>query len=585
MLFTETARQQKGVGKMKNIPEGPAPGDKKRKTKTRTSAKTHQKPDVKVAEIPDPKTGLRTGFESGARAASKNVENDNSQTKQKTGAKGASKNVENDNSHAKSKSGLKAAEPAPLRILLASPEVRPWSGTGGLGEVAGSLPRALNKIPDANIDCRVITPLYSAVSQECRDQMTFLGYKYIPVSWRQKYMGVFELRQGDITVYFIDNEEYFKRDGLYGYYDDCERFAFFSRAVFESLEFMDFTPDIFHANDWQTALVPVYQDAIYHLPSVATVFTIHNVEYQGQYGPEVIHDVIGMPDGSEHLLDFNGCCNLMKGGITTANLVSTVSPSYAAELCDPMFGFGMDPVIRDSRNKLRGILNGIDTVSYDPGNDPFIPAHFTADDFSGKYICRTELQKELGLPERDVPVLSLISRLVPAKGIDLVSASMDDILNQNDCQFVALGTGDRDLENFFRGLEERHPDKVRSLIRFDNALSHRIYAGSSIFLMPSRSEPCGLSQMIACRYGTVPVVRSTGGLRDSIKDCTLGNGSGFLFERYDAADFRAAVGNALSRYRNKEDWDALTAHDMKLDFSWANSAREYLNMYNEVKIK
>ncbi len=471
---------------------------------------------------------------------------------------------------------------APLRILLISPEVRPFSGTGGLGEVAGSLPRALNSLPGRPVDCRVITPLYGGIAQKYREQMTFLGHKDIPVAWRQKYMGVFELTQDGVTTYFIDNEEYFKREGLYGYYDDCERFAFFSRAVFEALDLIGFQPEILHANDWQTALVPIYQDAIYHLPFVTTIFTIHNVEYQGHYSEGVIHDVLGLPDGAEHLVDYNGDCNLMKGGITTANLVSTVSPSYAGELKDPAFAFGMDPIIRENEFKLRGILNGIDTIAYDPSRDPLIPAVYTAEDLSGKAVCRTAIQEELGLPVRDVPVMALISRLVPAKGIDLMTASLDEILSANDCQLIILGTGNFEYEDYFRGLQARHPDQVRAEIRFDGALSHRIYAGSGILLMPSRSEPCGLSQMIACRYGTVPVVRATGGLRDSIQDCTLGDGSGFLFERYDPADFRAAVTNALTRFWNRDDWQALVRHDLGLDFSWKVSARTYLDMYREI---
>lgn len=467
-----------------------------------------------------------------------------------------------------------------LKVLFVSPEVQPFAGTGGLGEVAGSLPKELNRL---GVDCRVILPLYGSVSQEYRSRMKFLGHKDIPVAWRMKYMGVFSLQHEGVTVYFIDNEEYFRRDGFYGYYDDCERFAFFSRAVLESTEFTGFNPDVIHANDWQTAMVPVYQDALYHREYCTTVFTIHNIEYQGQYGSEVISDVLGLPEGAAHLVEYNGDVNLMKGGIQTANLVSTVSPSYAEELKDPACAFGLDGMIRACSYKLRGILNGISTDVYDPANDPYIPAHYSASDLKGKKECKRVFQEMAGLPQRDVPLIVLISRLVTAKGIDLMTPVLDDVLNGNDVQFVVLGTGYHYYEDYFRGLADRHPDRVRAFIEFNKGISHQIYAAGDILLMPSKSEPCGLSQMIACRYGTVPVVRATGGLRDSISDCTLGEGNGFVFESYDTDGFYHALMNAVSRFYDTENWQKLVLYDLTRDFSWSRSAEQYLDMYEQVR--
>lgn len=466
-----------------------------------------------------------------------------------------------------------------VRVLFVTPECVPFASSGGLGEVAGSLPKQLAGRDD--IDCRVIMPLYDSIGWQWRSQMKYLGNKFIPVAWRSKYMGVFSLEKDGVTYYFIDNEEYFKRGGLYGYFDDCERYTFFSRAVFEALPIIGFDPQIIHANDWQSALVPVYQDTIYHR-NLRTIFSIHNVEYQGRYGTDVIRDVLGLPEGSEHLVEYMGDANLMKGAIETANLVSTVSPTYAQELKDPFFSFGLDPIIRRNEGKLRGILNGIDTQVYNPAIDPIIPAAYNAQNLSGKRACKKQLQEDFSLPVKDVPLITLISRLVPAKGIDLITRMMDDILWNSEAQFVLLGTGEHGYEEWFRGLQHRHPDQVRTLIQFDRDLSHKLYAAGDILLMPSRSEPCGLSQMIGCLYGDIPVVRRTGGLNDSIKDCTLGDGSGFVFDDFNADHFRSAVQNAIDRWYDRENWQKLVAHDLDLDFSWRRSAQAYRDLYTEV---
>lgn len=478
----------------------------------------------------------------------------------------------------------KDPNPEPIRVLYISPEVVPFSGTGGLSEVAGSLPKAVNADKDHPIECRVISPLYKSIEQKYRSKMEFLGYTDIPVSWRSKYMGVFRLKLNNTIYYFIDNEEYFRRDDLYGYFDDCERFAFFCRAVFESMSFTGYFPDILHANDWQSAMVPVYQDALYHLKYTTTIFTIHNIEYQGQYGNEVIGDVLGLPDGAAHLVEFGDHVNLMKGGIETANVISTVSPTYAQELKTPEFAFGLDGMIRANENKLKGILNGIDTHAYDPSSDPAICAPYSALDLEGKIKCKEDLQKSLMLPTRkDVPLVAVISRLVSHKGFDLVRDAIDNLLYNSDIQFILLGTGDHSYEDFFRSVEQRHPERARSMIMFNRDLSHRIYAGADILLMPSKSEPCGLSQMIACRYGCIPVVHRTGGLADSIRDCTLGDGSGFVFDQFTLDSMNGAIRNALALYRQPENWKNLVRHDMHLDFSWNSAAREYIELYRTAK--
>ncbi|MBQ9420373.1 MAG: glycogen synthase [Lachnospiraceae bacterium] len=475
-----------------------------------------------------------------------------------------------------------------LHILYVTPECTPFAHSGGLGEVAGSLPGALNRLrPSAGdghkrIDCRVIMPLYEQIPEKFRNKMKYLGYTNISITWRQQYVGLYELHHEGVTYYFIDNEYYFKREGLYGYYDDGERFAFFSKAVFAAMEMMNFHPQIIHCNDWQTAMVPVWQTAVYHLTDTKTVFSVHNIEYQGNYGLEFNDNVLGLPSEEVHLVEFGGGINLMKGGIECANVFSTVSPTYAEELKDPIGAFGLDGIVRRNESKLTGILNGINVKDYDPSADPDTAAPYAAKDLSGKAACKQELQRYLGLPERDVPIIAMISRLVPAKGVDIIQQVMDDIMEQYDAQFVLLGTGNPGYENWFRGLEVRHPDRVRSLIMFNIPLSHQIYAGSDILLVPSRSEPCGLTQMIGCRYGTIPIVRATGGLKDSITDCRLGEGNGFVFENYDPESLRKTIIDAIGLYQNKEDWQKLAAYAMRQDFSWSHSAKLYREMYENM---
>lgn len=468
-------------------------------------------------------------------------------------------------------------------ILYVTPEAAPFVHTGGLGEVASALPGSLNSRKQKDVDCRVILPLYGSIDPKYREQMEFLGSKKVRLAWRNQYMGLFRTTLDGVTFYFIDNEYYFHRDRLYGELDDGERFAFFCRAVFEALELMDFVPDILHANDWQTALVPVYQFAVYRRSFTRTVFTIHNVEYQGRYGKDMLGDVIDLPADMNHLVEYEDDVNLMKGAVECADIVTTVSPTYARELTTPEFGWGLDLIIRRNEHKLQGILNGIDTKSYNPSKDRAIEAFYSWRKPAGKALCKAALQAEAGLPAADVPVMAMVTRMVPAKGMDLLVERMDKILSEMDIQFVLLGTGNPEYEAFFPGLQSRHPDRAACMIRFDSALSHRIYAGADMFLMPSRSEACGLAQMIACRYGTVPIVHQTGGLADSISDCSLGSGNGFVFSRFSGDDMEDAVRRAVQLYGDKGNWTALVDHDMKLNFGWKKAAEQYVRMYGRLE--
>ncbi len=467
------------------------------------------------------------------------------------------------------------------KILFAAPECLPFAATGGLGEVIGSLPPQLAKNP-AN-DVRVMMPLHSAIGEQYRSKMEFMGNFVVYLAWRCEYCGVFKLRQNRVTYYFIDNERYFKRDKLYGEFDDGERYAFFCRAVIETMGYVDFIPDVLHCHDWQTALIPIYLRHRHYFPNTKTVFTIHNIEYQGKYDPALINDLFDLPASATDDITFDKCINLMKGAIVCAHAVTTVSPTYAKELCDPYYAHGLAGIISEFSFKLSGILNGIDVVGYDGATDKVIPENFTPDNLEGKKTCKAALQELAGLEKRDdVALIAIISRLVSHKGLDLITRIADELMN-DAVQLVVLGKGDAEYENFFKGLEWRHRGKAAALITYDKDLSRKIYAGADMFLMPSKSEPCGLSQMIACRYGTVPIVRKTGGLADSIKDCTLGDGNGFVFENYNAHEMLSAIRSAEALYYDsREDWDKLASYDMREDFSWGRSAKEYTKLYNRL---
>lgn len=469
-----------------------------------------------------------------------------------------------------------------MKVLYATSEALPFIASGGLGDVAGSLPHALRK---RLIGCRVVLPMYDTIKQELKDTMKFITHISVPVAWRRQYCGIFEAKHNGVIYYLIDNQYYFKRDTIYGHYDDAERFAFFSRAVLEIIPYIDFKPDIIHCNDWQTALTPVYYSAMYAnspgYENIKTIFTIHNIQYQGVYGKELLEDVLGIPADKASLLEYDGCINFMKGAIECADKVTTVSPSYADEILDPWYSHGLDSILNERRYKLSGILNGIDTVSYDPATDKCIKANFSADDVSGKKIDKEALQKEMGLPVKpSVPVIGMVTRLVSHKGLDLVKGILDELLATSEMQLVVLGSGDYEYESYFRWIAEKYPDKVGLRIGFVPELARKIYAGADMFLMPSKSEPCGLSQMVALRYGTVPIVRETGGLRDSITDCGDGKGNGFTFKSYNAHDMLDAIRRALTLYYNG-DWNELVLRALNCDFSWGRSANAYIRLYKE----
>ena len=468
-----------------------------------------------------------------------------------------------------------------MKVLYAISEAKPFIASGGLGDVGGSLPIALRK---RLIGCRVVMPLYDKIPQEFKDNMKFITHITVPVAWRRQYCGIFEAKYNGVIYYFLDNQYYFKRDALYGYYDDAERFAFFARAVLEIIPYIDFKPDVISCNDWQTALVPVYYSAYYAnspgFENIKTVFTIHNIQYQGKYGTEILADVVGLGDAHASLLEYDGCINFMKGAIECANAVTTVSPTYANEILDPYYSHGLDPILKARSWKLKGILNGIDMVANDPETDKALPANFSAEKPENKALCKAELQKEMGLPERDdVPVIGMVSRLVSHKGFDLVKCVLDELLATEDVQVVVLGSGDWQYESFFLEMASKYPEKMAVKIGFIPALASRIYGGADIFLMPSQSEPCGLAQMFSLRYGTIPIVRATGGLRDSVTDSGDNEGNGFVFEDYNAHDMLHTIRRAVRGFSDKDGWQILRKRAMECDYSWGRSANEYIKLY------
>ena len=471
-----------------------------------------------------------------------------------------------------------------MKVLYVASEALPFAASGGLADVAGSLPKAMRA---RLVGCRVVMPLYESISQEFRDKMTFLTSLSVPVAWRRQYCGVFEAKVDGVIYYLLDNQYYFKRQGLYGHYDDAERFAFFSRAVLEMLPHIGFKPDVINCNDWQSALVPLFYHCFYAnregFEGIKTVFTIHNIQYQGKYGMELMEDVLGIPPEHRQLLEYDGCVNFMKAGIECADRVTTVSPTYAEEILDPWFSWGLDPILNARRWKLQGILNGIDTDGYNPVSDPNIVENFSVETLDeGKAANKKALQERLNLPVKpDVPLIGMVTRLTSHKGLDLVKYIVDDLL-QRDVQMVVLGSGEWVYENFFREIQNKYPEKFCYCAGFVPELARKIYASADIFLMPSKSEPCGLAQMVACRYGTLPIVRETGGLKDSIIDCGNEGGFGFTFKTYNADDMLAAIDRALGAYANKPDLKLLRERCMTQDFTWGRSANTYIRMYKDL---
>ena len=473
-----------------------------------------------------------------------------------------------------------------MNILFAASEVAPFIKTGGLADVAGSLPQ---KLADMGHDVKVILPLYEGIGQQYREKMRYMMNWNSRLAWRTPYCGLFELREGNISYLFVDNEYYFKRAEIYGHYDDGERFAFFSRAVIETPAHLDWHPDVIHCNDWQTALVPIYlleeRERVWQLRGSKSVFTIHNIEYQGRYGAQIIEDLLGLDRGymNEHMLAYHGDVNLMKGAIYAADYVTTVSPTYAQELQYPFYAHGLEGVVCDNRWKMRGILNGIDMDLYNPAADPGLVDHFSVDDMSGKAACKVALQRAVGLREDpDVPIIACVSRLVSHKGFDLVVAALPEIMGMN-VQMVVLGTGDWRYEEAFRNAQGQYPGRFSARLQYSAALSTAIYGGADLFLMPSVSEPCGLSQMIAMRYGTVPVVRETGGLKDTVIPHGVFGDTGFTFANINAHDMVWVLGEAVGLYcNNKEAWRGLQRNGMTRDFSWNERAREYEDVYYQI---
>ena len=471
-----------------------------------------------------------------------------------------------------------------MKVLYAASEALPFAASGGLADVAGSLPHALRK---RLVGCRVVMPLYDTIKQELRDTMKFVTNISVPVAWRRQYCGIFEAKYNGVTYYLLDNEYYFKRGSLYGHYDDAERFAFFSRAILEIIPHIDFKPDIIHCNDWQTALTPLYYSTIYATQpgyeNIKTVFTIHNIQYQGVYGKELIDNVVGLDYSQKNLIEYDDTVNFSKAAIECANAVSTVSPSYAKEILDPWYSHGLDTILKERSFKLRGILNGIDVENYNPETDKDIFKNYSVEKMTGKATNKRELQKFFGLPEKkDTPVMGMVSRLVSHKGLDLCKAVLDELLATTDIQLVVLGSGDAEYEDFFRGLAARFPEQVGLCLGFIPDLARKIYAGSDLFLMPSKSEPCGHSQMVALRYGSIPIVRETGGLRDSVKDSGDGEGNGFTFANYNAHEMLHAIRRACEGYSDKKGWKILVKRAMESDNSWGKSANEYIKMYKEI---
>lgn len=477
------------------------------------------------------------------------------------------------------------------KILFVGAEAMPFAATGGLGDVMGSLPSAIARA-DANADVRVVMPLYRAVGEEWRTQMKDEATFELSLAWRKLYCGVKSLKRDGIVYYFVDNEYYFDRDGLYGYYDDGERYAYFCIAVLEMMGHIGFYPDILHAHDWQGALSVVYLNHHFRgkaeYAGMKTIYTIHNIEYQGKYDFGILWDVFGLGEDWRGVLEYDGCINLMKAGIVCADRVSTVSPRYAEEICTAEYAHRLQYILVENQSKLRGILNGIDYSYYDPEKDADIPYCFSPNNLAEKLKNKIEFQKEIGLTvSSETPLLAIVSRLASHKGLDLVVEMAEKLLSEREVQLVVLGKGDEGYERFFREMERRFPDKMRALICYDRKLSKRVYAAADIFVMPSKSEPCGLSQMIASRYGAVPVVRETGGLYDSIKgyfeeDGKL-YGNGFTFAGYSSEELYDRLLAAEGLYRQNEKWERLVKRIMETDFSWSVSAQKYLEMYQEIR--
>ncbi|WP_304337605.1 glycogen synthase GlgA [Collinsella tanakaei] len=475
-----------------------------------------------------------------------------------------------------------------MNVVFASAEAAPFVKTGGLGDVAGSLPAALQK---AGANVIVMVPLYGTISDEYKSKMEHVTEFYVSLGWRNEYCGLERLIHNGVTYLFVDNKRYFDRDYPYGFFDDGERFAFFSKAITESLQYLPdgFKPDILHCNDWHTALAPVFLREFYQgMPlyeNVSTIFSIHNIAFQGQFSAKVLEDICGLahiPAAAYQLTCGHDAINFMQGALNYSDAITTVSPTYAGEIQTPAYGEHLDGVLRRRREALQGIVNGIDTDHFNPETDPAIAQNFSVDDRSGKAVCKAKLQEELGLTVRDdQPLMTMVTRLTRQKGMDLVTYALDRILS-NGVQVAVLGTGDYEYENALRYFASKYPGQMSARIQFDPTLSQRMYAGSDMFLMPSLFEPCGLSQMIAMRYGTLPVVRETGGLKDTVipYNYETGEGTGFSFANFNGEEMGDAVFRGARLFWDNHDaWNNVVTQAMNQDFSWTRSASKYMDLY------
>jgi starch synthase len=472
-----------------------------------------------------------------------------------------------------------------MKVLFAAAEAHPFIKTGGLADVIGALPKALK---GAGVDVRVILPKYRGIPEKFTSKMEHLTEVYVPIGWRNQYCGIEHMVYDGIPVYFIDNEYYFGRDGIYGYMDDGERFAFYNRAVLECLPAIDFQPDVLHCHDWHAAVIPMLLRGHYrHNPfysEMRSVFTIHNLLYQGVFPYEVLGELLGLDSSYFGGVEYYGNVNFLKGGIVYSDRVTTVSPTYSEEIRTPYYGYGLDGLLNARADVLSGIVNGIDTKSYNPATDTSLVTRYRSN-LAKKTENKLALQEELGLPvDANIPMVAMVTRLVDSKGLDLLTRVLDELLYKDDIQFVLLGTGDESYERWFKEAAWRYPTKLSSQILFNDALSRKIYAASDIFLMPSKFEPCGISQLLALRYGSIPVVRETGGLNDTVQAYNeeSGEGNGFTFSNYNAHDMMFTVRRAVSLYKQPEHWKKITKNAFAGDYSWNVSAQQYIDIYNEI---
>ncbi|MEZ7775603.1 glycogen synthase GlgA [Granulicatella sp. 20925_1_45] len=471
-----------------------------------------------------------------------------------------------------------------MKVCFIAAEAAPFVKVGGLGDVIGSLPKSLREL---GVDARVILPLYSSIDRE-RFGLKYKAYQFVDLGWRHSYCGIFETEVDGVPCYFVDNEQYFNRDSIYGQIDDGERFAFFSKAALEILPALDFKPDVVNVNDWHTALSVIYLDVLKSREAefykdMKSVLSIHNIEFQGKFNPYEMGNLFGLENKYFDALIYNGDLNLLKGAIQLADRVNTVSETYAREILDPYFSYGLDKILNVEQGKLRGILNGIDVDKFNPKTDPMIPMNYDLKTFEDKVQNKLAFQKEMDLEvNADIPLIGMVTRLTHQKGIDLILQASEDIL-RTGAQLVILGTGDAHYESALRSLEHYRHDRVRSILLFSNEMSAKIYAASDLFLMPSKTEPCGLSQLISMRYGTVPVVHRVGGLRDTVIPFTGVEGNGFTFESFQAGDMMDAIYRAVTCfYQSPDEWKQIIKNNLQKDVSWEQSAKKYLDLYHEV---